>query len=184
MTKSSLTLTITLQCDIPKSYEDSFVGGKVTVTVNDSVFQASNPIRHAVTVSKILDDLDDINILMKYTHRGTDQRNTLENVKCAFMCLFKELNLDMPVLGRCAQGQSLRNPAERVMSLLSLSLQNCSLERAECNVDSEKEIRNKADAEVKKGYQESVEHVHSVIHNRFSRLRLKDEPVLSKQPAK
>jgi len=90
---------------------------------------------------------------MKYTDGGVDHRNTLECVKCASICLFRELNLDMLVLGRCAPGHSWRNPTDRVMSILNLGLQNCSLERVlldeakkkllkKCN--SMSEIREKA----------------------------------------
>jgi len=54
MTKASITLTVILQCNIPDTVVSSFVRGKVTVTLNDSVFQASNPFRHAVALSKLL----------------------------------------------------------------------------------------------------------------------------------
>lgn len=191
MTKSSLTPSVTLQNDIPKSCDDSFVRGKVTVTVNDSVFQSSNPFRHAVTVSNILAGQGPINILMKYTDGGTDHRNTLESVKCASICLFREMNLDMLILGRCAPGHSWRNQAERVMSLLNLGLQNCSSEKGVCSEEMEKklkrmgsmkEIRSKAEPETRKAYKESVEPVQSVIQNRFGRLKLKNEPVCVKDP--
>ena len=74
--------------------------------------------------------------------------NTLEAVKCSLICIFKELHLDLLIVGyfsackfkwntskilkknidssffsfagRCAPGQSWTNPAERVMSILNL----------------------------------------------------------------
>ena len=67
--------------------------------------------------------------MLKFSDDGTDQRNTLESVKCASVCIFRELDLDMLVLVRCAPGNSWVNPAERVMSILNLGLQNCTLER-------------------------------------------------------
>lgn len=69
------------------------------------------------------------NVLFRFSHGKTDQRNTLESIKCAAICIFRELNLDMLILGRCAPGHCWTNPAERVMGILSLGLQNCALER-------------------------------------------------------
>jgi hypothetical protein len=54
---------------------------------------------------------------------------TQSSVQGAAICIFKELNLDMLILARCAPGHSWRNPAERIMSLLNIGLQNCALER-------------------------------------------------------
>lgn len=192
MTKSSLTPSVFLQCEIPDSAEESFVRGKVHVTVNDSVFQSLNPFMHATTLGlKILESHQDVNILLLYTDGGTDHRNTLASVQCSAICLFKELNVDMLVLARCAPGHSWRNPAERIMSLLNIGLQNCSFEREKCgdNVEntlkkcgSMKEIREKDSSEVKQAYAESVEPVQASIRNRFSRLKLKDEAVCVLDP--
>lgn len=66
----------------------------------DSVFQSSNPFRHAVTLSKILQTEQEPTILVKFSDGGTNHRKTLESVKCATICLFRELNLDMIILGR------------------------------------------------------------------------------------
>lgn len=99
------------------------------MTLNDSVFQAFTPFRHAVSISKQIVDKEQVNILLKYSDGGVDHRNNLESVKCAYICMFNELNLDMLILCICAPGHSWRNPAERVMSILNLGLQNCSLER-------------------------------------------------------
>ncbi|XP_060552756.1 uncharacterized protein LOC132714041 [Ruditapes philippinarum] len=186
ITKSSLTPSVSLQCEIPDSSEHSFVRGKVHVTVNDSVFQSSNPFRHAATLVKIVKHQPNINILILYTDGGTDHRNTLASVQCSAVCLFKELNVDMLVMCRCAPGHSWRNPAERIMSLLNIGLQNCSLERQQCNDEIEKhlkkygnmkEIREKSSPEVKQAYIEAVESVQSIVRNRFSKLKLKGEGV-------
>ena len=194
MTKSSLTPSVTLDIKIPSNVEEFFVRGKVSVTVNDSVFQSSNAFRHAVSLSRLLHERH-VNVLLKYTDGGVDHRNTLEAVKCAAICLFKEHNLDMLVLCRCAPGHSWRNPAERVMSILNLGLQNCSLEREKVNEDDEKllkkcgsmsEIRQMAMKEphLKESYQESVEKVQATIQKRFRRLKLKDEPIVTADPVK
>lgn len=184
MTKASLTPSI----------DDSFVRGQVTVTVNDSVFQMSSPFRHANSIIKAFEQQGHFPYtLLKFTDDGTDQRNTLESVKCASICVFKEMNLDMMILARCAPGHSYVNPAERVMSILNLALQNVALERKEstekmnkvlksCN--SMADVRNLAEKtpEVKTAWIESVEPVASVLLYRFLRLKLKDDPVKALDP--
>lgn len=128
MNVSSLTPSVVLRCDIPTEVDHSFVQGHVTVTVNDSVFLSSSPWRHTATFAKLLKDMPQKTLLL-FTDGGTDHRNTLESVRLSLICLFVDLNLDMLVAGRCAPGQSFTNPAERIMSILNLGLQNCSLER-------------------------------------------------------
>lgn len=112
MTSCSLTPSVYLQCAIPESPDKSFVRGKVTTIVNDSVFQTSSPFRDSAALVKLLQNQEQLKVLMKFSDGGTDQRNTLEAVKCASICLFKELNLDMLILARCAPGHSWTNSAE------------------------------------------------------------------------
>ena len=193
MTSSSLTPSVYLQCAIPISPDKSFVRGKVTTIINDSVFQTSSPFRHTAALIKMLHHQDQIKVLMKFSDGGTDQRNTLEAVKCASICLFKELNLDMLILARCAPGHSWVNPAERVMSILNLGLQNCSLQRDAADDETEKRINNcnsmaaiqkladKHDG-IKEKWAKAVEPVQSVVKDRFMRLSLKEEPFQHEEP--
>lgn len=116
----------------------SFVQGEVTNDVNDSVFETSCPFRHAAPLVKIAVK-EDKKILLRFTDGGTDQRNNLESVKCS--SIFGELDLDMLVHARCAPGQSWTNPAERIMSVLNLGLQNCALERQCGDEQTEKQFR-------------------------------------------
>lgn len=67
--------------------------------------------------------------MLRFSDSGTDQRNGLESVKCSCVCLFRQLDLDMLIIARCAHGNSWVNPAERVMSILNLGIQNGSFER-------------------------------------------------------
>ena len=193
MTKASLTPSVVLRCEIPESSAKSFVRGKVTTVVNDAVFQSSNPFRHAAIIVKLAEH-DDAKVMMKFTDGGTDQRNNLESVKCANICIFKELNLDMLVHARCAPGHSYTNPAERVMSVLNLGLQNCSLERVQCDDESESNFKKcgsmaeirafvQRKPEIQTQWKESVEPIQSLVRNRFMRLRLKDEPIGTLDPA-
>ena len=192
MGKASLTPSVVLNVDAPENASESFVRGQVSVIVNDSVFQGSTPFRHAVALSKVV-PLNDTKILLKYSDGGTDHRTTLEAVRCAAICIFKEYNLDMLILARCAPGHSWQNPAERIMSILNLGLQNCSLERKQSEEKFEdvlkrcgsmKEIREKASkiTGLKDAWIESVEQIQSIIRNRFARLKLKDKPFITADP--
>ena len=193
MNKTSLTPSVTLHATIPRTVEESFVRGEVNVTVNDSVFESSNPFRHASSLVKLMSGKENTNIIMQYTDGGVDHRNTLQSVQAAAICIFKELNLDMLILARCAPGQSWRNPAERIMSLLNLGLQNCALQRESCDDAMEKllkkcgsmsDIRIEAakKPELRDAFQQSIEPVQSLIRNRFARLKLKDEAVSVSDP--
>lgn len=143
MHKSSLTPSVILQCDVPNAVNQSFVRGTVTNIVNDSVFEMSSPFRHAAALIKVFlnSPQKDAKILMKFTDGGTDQRNTLESVVCASICIFYELDLDMMILARCAPGHSWMNPAERIMSVLNIALQNCALERGKGDEETEKMLK-------------------------------------------
>jgi hypothetical protein len=192
--KGSLTPSVLLQCDTPGSVDKSFVRGHVTVFINDSVFQSSNPFRHAVQLINTIRQSGDVPaVLLKFSDGGTDHRNTLESVKCALICVFLELDLDFLVAGRCAPGQSWTNPAERVMSILNIGLQNCSLSR--CRADDEVEqslkrcggmddIRAAAESKpmIKSAWAGSIEPIQAVIQSRFERLALKENGIKTMQP--
>ena len=131
MHKSAFTPNVALRSDIPTSTDKSFVRGNVYYTVSNSVFQSSSPFRHGVMLCKTIKELEHVPpILMKYTDGETDQRNTLESVKVASICLFKELDLDFMIAARFAPGHNYMNPAERIISILNLGLQNVAMERA------------------------------------------------------
>lgn len=136
MKKGSLVPSVNLLCEIPSSIHMSFVRGKVFTAVNDSVLQSVNPFRPAASQPRfLLTEKRRKPILLKYTDGGTDQRNNLESVRCANICLFREMNLDMLIHVRC--GHSWTNPAERIMSILNIGLQSVSLERKEAGREIE-----------------------------------------------
>ena len=97
--KGSLTPSVYLHCDIPPDPKKSFVRGQITTVINDAVFQTSNPFRHAAVMTKLLKD-NTHHVLLKFSDGGTDQRNTLEAVKCSLICIFKELDLDLLIAGK------------------------------------------------------------------------------------
>ena len=134
-------------------------------------------------------------MVMKYTDGGTDQHNTLESVKCAHICLFKEFDLDMLIAARCAPGHSFANPAVRVMSVLNYGLQNCATETHIVDEDTETLLRKcnsiadlramaTKEPELQAKWTESVEPVHALVRNWFMRLKLKDEPISALDPAR
>lgn len=136
--KGSLMPSVYLECNIPNETGKSFCRGSVTVAVNDSVFHGSNPFTHAAALVKIVKSTEvRKSVLLKYSDGGTDQRSALDSVKCSLICMFRELNLDMLIAGRTAPGQSWSNPAERIMSILNIALQNCALEREVCEDEVE-----------------------------------------------
>lgn len=112
--------------------------------LNDSIFQTASPFRHAAFLSKMMlsSGNDPKPMLLKFTDGGVDQRSTLEAVKLANICLFKEFNLDLLIYARCAPGHSYTNPAEMVMSILNLGLQNVSLKRKPCEKKIEDALKN------------------------------------------
>ena len=186
MHKASLTPSVVLECRVPETVDQSFVRGEVTVSINDSVFEGSDPFRHAVMLSNMMNKGETPPILMKFTDGGTDQRCSLEKVKCATICLFKKHNFDMMIIGRCAPGQSYTNPCERIMSTLNYGLQNCATERERCSDEIEAKlkrcnsmasIRNLNDKSVRESWLNSLKLVKSEIERRFERLVIKDEPV-------
>ena len=195
MTKASLTPSVLLRCSVPETINGSFVRGKVTTVVNDSVFQQASPFRHAAILAKLLSNSQTVPpVLLKFTDGGTDQRNTLESVRCACICLFKEFDLDMLVLARCAPGHSYTNPAERIMSILNVGLQNDALERSSCSDAVEQKLRQcnsmsdirtaaSKQPDLRVAWVDSVEPVQSLLRNRFTRLKLKDEPFDCLDPA-
>lgn len=182
--KGSLTPSVYLRCDIPDEMEKSFYRGQVSVIVNDSIFQSSNPMRHSTSiVNQVKLLVYKPSVILKFS----DQRNTLESVKCTSICIFKELDLDMFVAARCAPGQSWTNPAERVMSILNIGLQNCALTREKGSDELEKMLKSctsmaavrelgQKDPDVKEQWETTIEPVRRIVENRFRRLTLKDEP--------
>lgn len=122
-------------------------------------------------------------VILGFSDGGTDQRNTLESVKSACICLFKELDLDMLIIARCAPGNSWVNPAERIMSILNLGLQNCAFERKDDEGEfkschSMNQIRDHIEKkpQSKETWVSSIEPVQSTVNKRLRILTLKDEP--------
>jgi hypothetical protein len=195
--KGALTPSVYLHNAIPETSEQSFCRGQVTVVVNDNILQQSSPIRHAAAMIAIMlakysnDTMP--SMLMKFSDGGTDQRNTLESVKCSLIAIFKLLNLNKLIAARCAPGQSWINPAERVMSLLNIALQNCALERPACSDVVEKLIARcngmqavreaaASNETMSAEWAASVKTLQDLVASRFQRMSLKEEPIVTIEP--
>ena len=81
-------------------------------------------------------------VLLLLSDGGPDHRLSYGSVQVSLLALFFRLNLDMLIAVRTCPYQSWTNPAERVMSILNLALQNVSLERKEMDEEAEKLMKN------------------------------------------
>ena len=189
--KGSLTPSVALKVEVPETIDESFYRGTVTVKYKDSVFQPSTPFRHAVEMKQILTNGEANEevppILMIFSDGGPDHRITYHSVKIALIVLFKMLNLDMLIAGRTAPGHSWLNPAERIMSVLNLALQNVALMREECRpgeiettikgANTMAEIRKKAERVngLKDSWLQSIGPIIELLDERTKRLSLKNK---------
>ena len=125
-TKLKLTPSAVQLCGIPDTIDKSFYSGRIFVTLKDSVFEASSPLRHMMELSQVFKQAG-INTILKpivllYTDGGPDHRSTYVSVQASLICFFLRHNLDLLVAARTAPMNSYRNPAERAMALLNLAL--------------------------------------------------------------
>lgn len=142
--------------------------------------------RHSTLLAKVLARNPGPKVLLRFTDGDTDQRNNLVSVQCANICLFIELDLDMLIIARCAPGNSWCNPAERIMSILNLSSQNCAHEREDaegafksCNSMSDIRLAVSKKPELEEKWVSSIEPVQRVVQNRLS---LKGTPFVIEDP--
>ena len=185
--------SVSLMIDIPESSSDSFVKGQVYVGNKNKVTQASSPLRHTTELSKALIQEScaensvtrDKSILCILSDGGPDHRLSYGSVQVALVALFIRLNLDMLIAVRTCPYQSWTNPAERIMSILNLALQNVSLQRSLMDEDSEKLIKNKnsmqavrntisAQPRLHAKIEESLKPVLDLLNSRFQLMKLKD----------
>ena len=114
---AGLIPTVAFVCDTPEHPEDSFLQGKMFVTIKDKILH-STLYRHAVELLKILrkyhsdNDVDlNVPILCLMTDEGPDHRLTYETVNTSLLLLFLQLDLDALELHQ--------NPAERSLHVFS-----------------------------------------------------------------
>ena len=185
--------SVALVIDIPDSACDSFHRGQVYVTNKNKVTQPSHALRHSVELSKIIlkegcaEQSLSLGkpILMIMSDGGPDHRLSYGSVQIGLLCLFFCLNCDILIALSTCPYQSWTNPAERVMSVLNLALQNTSLQREEMSSDLEILVKNKnsmkavraeieAHPSLGDGINHAVQPVIDFLDHRFQQLKLKD----------
>ena len=181
-----MTPSVTLVCDISEDPHESFYAEQIHVSVKDSVFDGSDPIRHTSELLHILQQAENKQFLSIFTDGGGDHNITYLFVQCCLLALFKIGNFDVLNVGRCAPYQSYTNPAER-MSLLNIGLQGLALARDdagayEATIKSCKSMNALRQAEskthgLKAAYHASIEHARKTLENAFSSLQLKGKQV-------
>ncbi|XP_078597452.1 uncharacterized protein LOC144873716 [Branchiostoma floridae x Branchiostoma japonicum] len=195
-TKVKLVPSVTLVCDIPESACESFYRGKVFVCLKDATFQPSSPIRHQTELYHILTKAGKLGlpILCQYSDGGPDHRLTYISTQVSLICMFIILDLDMLVCARTAPQNSFRNPVERVMSIINLSLQAIgvmrekmppAMEKLFAGLGTMKDVRAMADKhpELKQALVASTEKTRGMMNELFQRLTLKGEAVSTIKPA-
>jgi len=188
-TKFGLIPSVILLLDIPEEISGSWYCGKVFVSLKDSVFEPSSPLRHACELYGVLRSTSfSKSVLFLYSDGGPDHRLTYVSVQLSLICLFRKLDLDFLCAGRTAPYHSWHNPVERIMSILNLGLQCVGLAREKMPEDYEKEVtkcnnltqlRKIAERtnQFKGAVKDSLSPVKILLCNIFSRLQLKAEPV-------
>ena len=128
--KFSLTPSVAFVIDIPETVDGSFYRGDVFVGLKENAFEPSNPVRHMTELNSILRSQQDTKpILLLYTDGGPDHRLTYISMKLSLIALFLERDLDYLCAMHTPPHHSWKNPVERIMSILNISLQSVGLMR-------------------------------------------------------
>ena len=148
ISKMSITPSCNFFNEVPTSTEGSFYQGSAVITLKDSVWQPSNPMRHTCEFLNELYERYDVHndtelaVLMKYHDGGSDHNDTNAWAQLATIIEWIHTGVDLLVSERCVPGQSYINPAERVFASLNLALQVVSLERSVCWPEVEQLIKH------------------------------------------
>ena len=123
------------------------------------------------------------------TDGGPDHNNTFLSVKLGLIALFLRHDLDMIEAVRTAPYHSWKNPCERVNCILNLGLQAVGLMRTwmeekfesaivKLQLDQSSMWSSENHCRSKRSTQDSMEPPKALIHSIFSRLSLKDKPIM------
>lgn len=130
-------------CNIPCTIEELFYKEQVYVGLKDLNFQVSNPLQHMAELYKILKYQNKNKpYLFLYTDGGSDYRIIYIHVQMALIALYLKLDLDLLIAVRTPSGHSWKNPVERIMSILNLSLQCVGIMCNEMSEELEKIMKN------------------------------------------
>jgi hypothetical protein len=115
------------------------------MTLKDSIFQGSTPIRHAAELLAINTSKERLAtaFVLAFTDGGPDHNISFLNVILSWLGYFIMSKSDFLVVARTTPTQSWTNPAERLMSVLNLSLSNCALSREPMSEEFEKKMKKR-----------------------------------------
>ena len=81
--------SVILLNDIPQEILGSWYHGQVYVSVKDTVFEPSSPLRHACELYNVLQSSSSSkSVLFLYSDGGPDHRLTYVSVQLSLVCLF------------------------------------------------------------------------------------------------
>ena len=194
--KAKLTPSVELVCDIPENIDQSFYRGTVAVSLKDSIFEASSPMRHAAEIRQTVSQTGNLgkSIRILYSDGGPDHRVTYPSVQLSLMCMFILDDLDVLIAGRTAPMMSWSNPCEKIMCILNLGLQMVTVERTVSTPEFERQMQSLATMKAIRDYADKNEHfkenfmscikpVKESVSAVFERLSLKGTPFKVTQPA-
>jgi hypothetical protein len=138
-----LTPSLHFLVDMPepgRQYEDvSFYRGTPTVILKNQLFEPSSAMRLAVEGLNTIEMLEHRvqEIMVKYTDGGPDHRANFITVILADIAQWLVSDFDILVPFRTPAGLSIRNPAERQMSVLNLALYGVACSRHKLSKEKE-----------------------------------------------
>ena len=189
---ASLTPSGTLVVQIPDTPGDSWVRGKLYVSLKDAALEPSSPKRHMSELFKVLllhyPSLEEIPpMLFAIADGGPDHNTKFWSVIASWISMFLKGNFDFLWAMRSAPSQSWLNFVERCFSLLNIALQNAALVRQVLvEAGLEEEIRGcgslsairiacEKNTELKDAWLRSIHVVCTEVGEKFSRLHWSDE---------
>ena len=117
-TKVKLTPSDVLVAEILNStLEGSFYRGQMFVTMKDTIFQPSTPMRHIAEIRHVLtqSNKSTFPICLLYSDGRPDHRVTYPSVQLSLIALFLLNNMDVLIAARCCPTQSFTNPVNAAM---------------------------------------------------------------------
>jgi hypothetical protein len=169
----------------------------VIVTLKNQPFEPSSATRHAVETSQNVIGHQQAPIqpiMVVYTDGGPGHRTNFITVILAAVGLFIKENLDILVQMRTPPGWSIRNVAERVMSIINCRLYGWCVVRKQLGDDEEAISKGcggnakygkkaEKEPEVKKLLKESCAPAIEELHRRLSQLTCSGTPLRKGEPA-
>ena len=183
--------SVTVLCDVPVNIDSSFCWGQVLVGLNNVITEPSSSMRHSAKLYKLFAERNiESPVMLIYTDGGPDHNTTCLLVELGIIALLLQHNLGMIEAVKTTPYHYWKNPRERVNSILNLGLQADGLMRSTMEEKYKKVIFScssvqdvwkqfEESAGLKEALQDSVQSIKILVHSLFSRLKVKDKPMLS-----